>query len=176
MKAHGDTIFNEFTVKNELSDDEFNQEELGLQIAFGTFEYSYLASTKTDSLVKVDYENYIEYKVGLWTVTPSAYGHTYVMDEQLGTHACNETDLNYFSKNYDYIEDELMKKKWGTYVCLDNPEKLKLRQGAQYGDRKSLFIEAYYNCSGSSNGNKGNQQLAPLGLSDFSSDDCLARN
>ena len=29
MNDYGDTIFNEFTVKNELSDDEFNQDELG---------------------------------------------------------------------------------------------------------------------------------------------------
>ena len=80
--------------------------------------------------MKADREEAIEYKVGLWTVTPNVYGSDFSMEEQLGTHPCNETDVNLFSKNYDYIENSLMKEKWGTYVCLDNPEKLKLRQGA----------------------------------------------
>ena len=39
MNDYDDTIFNEFTVKNELSDNEFNQEELGFWIAFSAFEY-----------------------------------------------------------------------------------------------------------------------------------------
>ena len=39
MKYYDDTIYNEFTVKNELSDDEFNQEELGFWIAFSAFDF-----------------------------------------------------------------------------------------------------------------------------------------
>ena len=50
------------------------------------------------------FEQYIDYKVGLWTQKPNRDGYSFIMDEQLGTHKCNVTDKNFLSKNYDYIE------------------------------------------------------------------------
>ena len=52
------------------------------------------------------FEQYIDYKVGLWTQKPNKDGYSYVMDEQLWTHKCNETDKKFLSKNYDYIDKE----------------------------------------------------------------------
>ena len=80
----------------------------------------------------------------MWTQSKSDVGYSYVLDAELDTHKCNETDKRLLSENLDYIEREEIDTLWSNYLCLDNPENLALRQGASISDRKTLFIEAYY--------------------------------
>ena len=64
------------------------------------------------------------------------------MDVSLTTHKCNETDKDLFSKNWDYIDSRSIEKVWPHLYCLDNPEKIELRQGKFEQDITALWIEA----------------------------------
>ena len=67
MSSYDDTIFNEYLVWNGLSDKEFGQEELKFWFAFNAFDNLYDPETDTDVISNVGFEQYIEYKVQLWT-------------------------------------------------------------------------------------------------------------
>ena len=96
-------------------------------IAFSAFDYKYDVETESDVFTNVGFEQYIEYKIGLWTQAKNDVGYSYVLDEELTTHKCNETDKEFLSKNLNYIETEEIEKLWPTYLCFDHPEKLALR-------------------------------------------------
>ena len=127
MSRYDDTIFNEYSVRNELSDDEFSQKELQFWIAFSAFDYKYDVETESDVFTNEGFEQLIEYKIGLWTQAKSDVGYSYVLDEELSTHKCNDTDKEFLSKNLDYIEREEIDEVWYSYLCFDHPEKLALR-------------------------------------------------
>ena len=80
MHYHGDTIFNEFTVRNELTSEKLSQEDLGFWIAFSAFDYEYDLETESDIQTNNGFENYIEYKVGLWTQYKNDKGYKYELD------------------------------------------------------------------------------------------------
>ena len=143
MNAYGDTQFNQYSVKNELDVKEFSQEELGFWFAFSAFNFEYDLVTENDIFTNRGFERFIEYRVALWTQEKSEVGFSYVEDEVFTLHQCNETDKSYLSKNYDYIDLEELTDVWPQYLCLDNPEKLALRQSG-LEDRRSLYIEVYY--------------------------------
>ena len=48
MNSYNDTIFNEYIVRNGLSDKEFGQEELNFWFAFNAFDNLYDPETDTD--------------------------------------------------------------------------------------------------------------------------------
>ena len=147
MSQHDDTIYNTYTVRNELSDDDFSQEELQFWFAFSAFDYVYDVETESEILSNEGFEQYIDYSIGLWTQRKSESGFSYELDEELTTHKCNETDKRHLSENLNYIDREEVEEQWSNYLCFDHPEKLALRQGESSSDRKALFIEVYY-CSG----------------------------
>ena len=144
MHNHGDTMFNEYQVRNELPPEKLSQEDLGFFIAFSAFNYVYDVETESDVQTNGGFENYIDYKVGLWTQKKNDRGYKYVLDEVLSTHRCTDDDKKYLSQNYDYIESEEIDKIWYNYTCLENPERVSLRQGSEPSDRQVLFIEAYF--------------------------------
>ena len=67
MNDYGDTQFNQYLVKNELSDEEFSQEQLGFWFAFSAFNFEYDLVTENDILSNEEIERFIEYRVALWT-------------------------------------------------------------------------------------------------------------
>ena len=124
MWNYDDTNFNEFPVKNELSDREFSNEELQFQIAFLALDQYYDTETLQYVREPIQHGEYVNYVVSVWTFD----GYEYVIDESISTHRCNETDKQIFAKNFDTVGD-LTKQMWSNKYCLDNPEKIKLSQG-----------------------------------------------
>ena len=56
MNSYNDTIFNEYIVRNGLSDKEFGQEELNFWFAFNAFDNLYDPETDTDVIQNVGFE------------------------------------------------------------------------------------------------------------------------
>ena len=93
MYNYDDTNFNEFPVKNELSDREFSNEELQFQIAFLAFDQYYDTETLQYVREPIQHGEYVNYIVSVWTFD----GYEYVIDESISTHRCNETDKSMLS-------------------------------------------------------------------------------
>ena len=97
MWHYEDTNFNEFSVKNVLSDREFSSDEVQFQIAFAAFDQSYDEQTQQYERTLIEDNQYINYNVSLWTFD----GSKYTLDEIITTHRCNETDKRILSQNFD---------------------------------------------------------------------------
>ena len=69
------------------------------------------------------------------------YGN-WEQEETLTTHKCNETDKKLFY-NFDYIQTIDIEDYWSQFFCLDNPEKIFLRDGQKEKSDISLWIEAW---------------------------------
>ena len=65
MINYEDTRFNDVTEENSLSDDEFGQEELQFQIAFGLFDF-YYDNLANSEIFKANYEQFIDFEVAIW--------------------------------------------------------------------------------------------------------------
>ena len=143
MWNYEDTNFNEFPVMNQLDDRVFSNEELQFQIAFSVYDDDYDSETTNYSRAPAKDGEFINYSVGIWTYD----GFKFVLDENLATHRCNETDKRIFAQDFESIE-LVVNSVWPNLYCLDNPEKLKLRKGALSPfDIQSLWIEAKF-CRG----------------------------
>ena len=102
-----DTMFNLFTVRNGLSEEIFEQDQLQFNIAFTVFEWPYdeeLGFTFTNE----NQEQYIEYYVSLYTLN----GVEYEDYEDLPIHKCNETDKSILSENKDNIDAAAYERQW----------------------------------------------------------------
>ena len=81
--------------------------------------------------------------MSVWTFN----GFQFTLDEIISTHKCNEKDKSILSQNFESIEPAV-KSGWPLLYCLDNPEKIKLRQlESSSFDNVSLWVEAFY-CRG----------------------------
>ena len=67
MMNRDDTLFNEYSIKNDLTDEELSQEQLQFWMAFGAFDYTYDVAIESDVFTNVGFERYIEHRVALWT-------------------------------------------------------------------------------------------------------------
>ena len=87
-----------------------------------------------------DHTQYIKYEVGLWHYDALDYK----LVEYLSIHKCNDTDKQLISQNERPVYFDWA---WQFFYCLDNPERIKLRQ-EQNGNSIILEIHALY-CEGS---------------------------
>ena len=76
-----------------------------------------------DVVPEIDYDQYISYEVGIWTLK----NEEFYQEEVLSLHKCNQTDRSLFSKNEQYVNVDELNKYWESLYCLDNPEKIKMR-------------------------------------------------
>ena len=138
MWNYEDTNFNEFPVMKQLDDRVFSNEELQFQIAFSVYDNDYDSETTNYSRAPAKHGEFVNYNVGIWTYD----GYNFVLDENLATHRCNETDKRIFAQDFESFTPE-EKTVWPYLYCLDNPEKLQLKKGALSSfDTQSLWIEA----------------------------------
>ena len=136
-----DTRINEFTVRNGLSEEIIEQDQLQFNIAFTVFEYSYNETLGGyNEATNENHEQYLDYQVSLWTLK----GGEYLDEERLSIHKCNESEKGILSENKDYIDTNDYEKWWSKFYCLDNPEKLNLRSDINEEGIRSLFIDPYY--------------------------------
>ena len=67
MSNYDDTQFNDYSVKNGLSDEEFDQDKLQLQIAFTGADWEIDPETDQRVYTNIVHEQYVDYVLSLWT-------------------------------------------------------------------------------------------------------------
>ena len=77
--------------------------------------------------------------MGLWDYTEGRY----ILDKELKTHKCNETDLINIQEQSTITRQDSMERQWGKAYCIDNPEEIQLMIDVKSDNQKSLWLEAY---------------------------------
>ena len=73
-------------------------------------------------------DSYVQYSALLW----SENDNKYVVEEYLKLHKCNQTDRTFFSQNSEFIDANELSRDWENLLCLDNPERIKMRDGKAF--------------------------------------------